>query len=975
MINYTILIGGVDYSSSCSLPFKEQKTLDESLDNGTLSVKMIARRDRFKPYTIVSITKNDGTSTPKTETYYVANDNVTEIVGTNAFNHDLTLIEETKMLEKIVVDTNTITQPKTQVYERDAQPIRVWIGYYPADVFNSAEIVSQSLVTTIMTSANTTLQLPSANEFLGIIATIWQITGATFEKATCYIVDGLTDTLLNTLVTTNKNQKFTITIPETGKYYGVRYKLELSNGIYTDVFYIELTGNTDYIKFHAIVDKNYLTQPKTTISDVVDRLLKISETQRYGDTPRFTFNAQQHTKYSTVIAPEFAFTKSTLRECLDQVGGSIHAITRLENGVVKFDELGQNEETELPTDYIGYTESQDIEQYCTDIDTNVDNIINVDNLAQGSVVSPYINGYMTPRIENIGLRITDETAEIKTQYPIYKALKVEIGILKDKTTLVGDITSFVWEKADYGLLSSYENNIPYSKAYALYYTQGEKNIKGLGFKLDDPISPVFSNQAIINICEMVTGEDLQNLFNVYGIVNLMARVTYIPIVDTRIKQSKSYLLDYDANVTSIYNQQANTVDCEAYGENLKGAVARLGNIEKTKTYMLPKVSQIPEVGTLVDEDYYVSVVNVENEPDYIKVTCGLSKDFNRLSKYVGIKNNVRMYEVSEKQSVERFVVYEDYCVIGDEIETNDTGLIYYTTLNKFVDDFSSNLSTHNAISAVKTIPQDNSRTDILDYEIVLPVVSLGVGNSILLSFKFEDNYSAGSQSVDATNIDPDGNDGDKFYKVAQYVPYSDYWGRFKYLKLLYYEYYSKDLGYDSALPLANSLPEVDPNITYSNSGIKFWTGDNPIYIDKDNREQINFSYQIHFVTNQKNMVIGSGISKNCGVTTNGARSRSLYILPKKIGKFDKDIDLTGATLVRNYNDTGTTYVSSTSSTNVKKITIANETANAKGKAWVIVDNATNKNGKHDLIFGKNIHIKYGDTISMPTMSFTHKIFD
>ena len=160
-----------------------------------------------------------------------------------------------------------------------------------------------------------------------------------------------------------------------------------------------------------------------------------------------------------------------------------------------------------------------------------------------------------------------------------------------------------------------------------------------------------------------------------------------------------------------------------------------------------------------------------------------------------------------------------------------------------------------------------------------------------------------------------------------------------------------------------------------NSGIKFWTADNPIYIDKDNREQINFSYQIHFVTNQKNMVIGSGISKNCGITTNGARSRSLYILPNKIGKFDKDIDLTGATLVRNYNGTGTTYVSSTSSTNMKKITIANETANADGKAWVIVDNATNKNGKHDLIFGKNITIKSGDTISMPTMSFTHKIFD
>ena len=174
---------------------------------------------------------------------------------------------------------------------------------------------------------------------------------------------------------------------------------------------IEQDGQDD---FYALL-KPYIAlyNPESvvfSISDVVDRLLKISETQRYGDTPRFTFNAEQHTKYSSVVAPEFSFTKSTLRECLDQVGGYIHAITRLKNGVVYFNVLGKYEETELPTDYIGYTESQDIEQYCTDIDTNVDNIINVDNLAQGSVVSPYINGYMTPRIDNVGLRITDENA-------------------------------------------------------------------------------------------------------------------------------------------------------------------------------------------------------------------------------------------------------------------------------------------------------------------------------------------------------------------------------------------------------------------------------------------------------------------------------------------------------------------------------------------------------------------------------------
>ena len=61
MINYQILIDGVDYTSECSLPFKEQYVLDSALDNGVLTLPMTNRSTIFKPFTLVTITKDSDT--------------------------------------------------------------------------------------------------------------------------------------------------------------------------------------------------------------------------------------------------------------------------------------------------------------------------------------------------------------------------------------------------------------------------------------------------------------------------------------------------------------------------------------------------------------------------------------------------------------------------------------------------------------------------------------------------------------------------------------------------------------------------------------------------------------------------------------------------------------------------------------------------------------------------------------------------
>lgn len=936
MITYGIKINGVDYTYALPLPFKEQFALDESLDNAVVNLKMINKAERFNILSLVEITKNDGTTTT-TFNFFVAKDTLTEIIGTGLYDHELVLIEETKLLEKKIVDTNTITNvlikqyqlyddvPVYLVYGSVEEPFEFPVGHpkYTSDLdFPYSEYCKSPK------PKNETIFLPSYNRFwTDLTSGVPNPTGDVIILQEGIEIYKTSDPAYNQ-----------IQLPKILGAYEIRYTYP-SESAYLRI-YISRVQTEDIEPY--------------TITDVVNRLLSIMKTERVGTLPRFTFNSEQATKYSSVLAPEFAFTKSTLKECLDQVGGYIHAIPRLSNNVIYFDDLGTSETTNLSYEYISHQENQDIEQFCSHIDTNIDNLVNIDNALDGTIIEPFDKGYETVRPETTVVRITNESALIETEYPIEQILKVEVGYLSDGT-LVGDITPYIYENAKYQALSGTIGTFPYSKAYAIYYTQGEKNILGLDFKLPNPISSVFSDPAIINIIERKTNNpNIQNLFNVQEFVGLAFRITYYPVINTRIKQSKTNLSEFTEEVTNIYNQTANKVDSTAYGENLKGAVARLGNIEKIKTFIIPKLADLPKIGMLVDNDYYIASISTENLRDYIKCTVGLSKDFNRLNKFVGIKNNLRMYEVSEKQSVERYVIYEDYCVIGDNFTTSDRGLLTDNGIALVVNDFNGvNLKT--PVSVVNTIGLDTDNNELVS--IVLAVINLGIGNSLWFGFRYSDNYSAGNTSSTGTNsVDAD------YYRVQNFVAYSDFFGRIENLKLNMYANFGDIItNYATQQAIGNNLPIFNETIL-TNSLIS--TETLPIILKKDSRENINFSYQVHFVSNRNNFIIGSGLALNNGLVSSGENFAKLYVLPTKLNKFDKVIDLTGATLIKSYENDITSIVQT-----ANKVVFANETSTAQGLSWVLVNSENNQ-----LLFGENIAIEIDDTIQMPTMTFTHTQF-
>lgn len=776
-------------------------------------------------------------------------------------------------------------------------------------------------------------------------------------------------------------------------------------------------GGTTYedfaFHFNIAVIENHLPLKQWTITSVINRLLDIAEPLRKGEKPRFRLNGMradgtmitpdnvkegeevgQAYKFDSVLSPEFSFTKQTLRECLQEIGKVIHGEPRLkpvkygeENYYyeVSFDMYAERSIADIShTPYASKHSEHTLENYAGWVDSNVENLINQIDSLGGQIVEPYVNGAKSVRTEQMYVRITDGNMIIQTQYPIYTIKKVEYiykvykGLIPDEIE-TKDITPYVFEKTQYDTqLKSYEEAYPYSKAYGIYYTQGQNNIYGLNFKVDDAVLPAFQNYAIVNIINKVGGKAPSE--TTYP--KMCFRVTYTPIYNARVRQTKSYYKDFPRPASLIYNQQANVVDNRAYGENLKGAIARLGNVEFTKTYILWELSQIPTAGQLYNKDYYISVVLVEILPTCIKCTIGLSKDFNRLSQYIGISSVKRYYEVSERQSQERNVLYPEFVVIGDK-ETPDDTLMGPSMLFAIINPFKPNTTIEEfPISHVTAwgTSKKGKETNVVD----LPVISSAFGNSMSFSWKYADNYSAGDTSERKANAVNNGSGEVTGYFQNSYA-YCDYYGR-----IYYYHFSLNDLGNFITTETIKDLPYKLPageRLSNEKEWISTTIKDLPYIMRKDSREALQVNYQIDFVTNRENLIIGSALARNCTAIRGsaGVEAPKVYVFAEELNKFTDKINVLNNIDLSSL--PSATVSASVPDDNTMEVTF---TLPAEGKAWAIITPQTietvdveDEDGEPtqqkiykggELLIGENIEFS---KFEEKTIYFTpkHEIFD
>ena len=861
----------IDCTQNTVFPIKLSKILDEQLDEASIAL-LRTKTPVIHPLTkiVIRIWNNDFPGRDITLNMLVTSDYSEEkIVGERRWNHRLMLIEETKFLEGFICRSQGYVNSLGRIYTNAKNEVKPALE--KTGGIGSIPEIQQSIYTPLLVGENS---FPSLQSLF-----TWK---ATVSSYTVVIQNGVE-------IKREKDVDTPIVV-------------DLTNGTVELIYHFDLLNSTGQLTVNGTatylvnIASNVEPSPKWNARSVIERALMIAEPLRKGDTPKFHLNADQAKEFEKIETPEFQFTQSTLREILQGVGAYIHGEPRLNGDEIYYDMYGSGALNDVHyKNYAALSMRQDIEQYASGIDSSVDNFVNTVGRDSGVIIEPYDGGYKTLRTETLYARVEEGNMLISTQWPIYSISKVECGFVGETTS--ADITPYIFESADYARMSSYSELYPESRAYALYYTIGEKNIYGLNFKEAHPISPAFKNYAILNILRAATGdssltidegkENGEDGYTEGGYPLLAFRVTYTPIFSARVQQSKAYIGELTAPRTLAYNQAQNVVEASYYGESMKGAIARMGNVEKTYTFVFAGLARIPKVWDLFDDDYYISTVDVEIQPESTKITLGLSQDFNRYSEFIGINTAKRVYEVSERQAYDSNLSYRDYVVIGDKVGSENT----LFDISRIATTFSQNFETEPITLA---IAQGEDDSENLLAEIALPVQTAAFGNAAVMTFKYEDNYSAGNNVTwrEQNNVQGWFTNG---------VAYSDVHGNMEYLHLKYYEGGTIPATKEQQTQIGTSLPNAT-NITGRGQAY-INTGERPLWVKKGSTEILSVTYQIDYVSNRKNIIIGSALAKNC-VFESGSQSGHgavLYVLPQRLNKFRLKADLNGATQIYDYN--------------------------------------------------------------------------
>ena len=906
-----LIIGGEDYTEYFTFPFVVQKALDETLDFAVVELPLTRRKEPFAPFTPVEIGRGEHAMS-----FIVAIDEVEEKIGANRYKHTVTVMEYTKETERILCGAKAFTNPLVRDYT-DGQTYALGLQVLP--VLGNDEFFYFTQETILRPIRAGVTSTPVANKGILSVYADFGISQMAHTTET-YTVD-LYFSKTNVLSMEMDDGKETGGFEIVGKKIWSKSVPSNKQGLIENVdisaygegqYFIMYRPTLNitpslYIATQIQVARDAVDKPPYTVEDVVSILLDTSETLRKGlDSPRYRlrFKGEEQRKKFQQAAPEFRFSNGrSLWECLREVGQYVHAIPRavhdLTDGLdyIEFDELGGTERAVFDDSRckrIGYSSTLTIGDYVEGLDSMAQNLVNLDDEADGSMTEPFGGGYQSLRSTVETTRITEGTGFIKTAHPIEKIVKVELGAFTvgGKTYAGGDITPYIFERSEYDMLSSFTGEYPTSKTYALYYKQGAPNIEGLWYKAQDkPLNAANAAEkySIVNILEMATGvnvgyfEGFKALFaseeekerNSLKYPDLMFKVTYIPSVTARVRQHKP---DYKGVFPSVmaHNQSANKLSSRGFGENLRGQLAMMASSSEKVSYQFQRLEDVPNPGTLYDDDNYISSVTARVYHDFVMAELTLSTGYNQLGARVEINNAIRQFEIPAAE--DRYTVLEEFCEIGtktaDDANTAMTDALRAEVLRAF-----SSQSGGKDVSLAEVTTYDEDGKAITSKPVALPVISLAIGTSLYFGWRMEDNFAAGSKS----------SAGASGYRIQDYVPYGD---------PFYAQAHSVGFRlltgatYSNALQTAHGLPE---SAGISGGTVMANTGAYPILWHKDSADAGCLSYQLHYITND-GLIIGDGIAYHCAAVRQHqvATSARIYFYAHRINQ------LTGTTEERGY---------------------------------------------------------------------------
>ena len=884
---FEVRINGVDVTKYAVYPINIQYTLDDALDQAYIELRNTNVPTAYKPFSRVELTISAHQfNGPETSIFYVAVDNCVLNQKTGRADHRILLSEETKILERVICRAKTFVKPLVKNYHDNnvkAYPQTMNTSdvvtlynanfdfYYPR-IHTPVESDDPYATTEAMfTAAPIQSVLYVDSEQIKFSKAFVPITDTGYTDITPYMRLIVAYDVNNNIVafssdydSGSSSRELSLRLPEVGSYTvyvfaAVSYRYNTNYGYY----------NFAAKYYVSAMERITVRHTDLYITDVVNELLEIAEPIHVNEAPRFTlyssgdlYNPGDAERYATTPCAELNFANgASLWENLLEIGKIIHCIPRLKNDVLYFDKLGSNE-VFYPSSIgkpISANSDFTAEKYATHLDSSVNGLMNLDDINQGSIEDPFIGGFRTLRSDTTtaDMRTTVDSALIRTVEPIEKMIKVTV--LYNGT--VYDITPFVYEKSEYDLLYSNEASFPYSKAFALYYVQGQPNIYGLTYKEDNPVSEVFERFSIENILTSVTSTDvnlgsngwsvlLGSLIkgdagaNSLALLNLAFNVEYVTFINGRVRQAKRSLDDHGTTAALAYNQSARKLSSVNFGKRLKGEMAMMGSDEVKVCFKTNNWDSLSKaVGKVYGDDTYgknmfISSVTAKIWREYIIAELSLTKNFNQLGRFVSINSAVRQFEIDTNVS-ETYCLEEEYLVFSETQHNHDTSAIangdtiahsvQFVLTGQHASDDNQKVS----LAFTYTLADDYSGITAT----YLPVQSVALGNSLLFNFRYADNYSAG-ESLNAVD--------NKGYKLSVPIRYGDpLYGEAKYLRahLLNNVWFPgvDNVALGDSLPLVTYMGNAQAVAVTNNNGKE-------LIVNKSSRDALNYTYQMHFVT-------------------------------------------------------------------------------------------------------------------------------
>jgi hypothetical protein len=499
-----------------------------------------------------------------------------------------------------------------------------------------------------------------------------------------------------------------------------------------------------------------------------------------------------------------------------------------------------------------------------------------------------IEEWVVPKTTNETLLVSNDTAEIITSKPIIELLSIKVR--KNETGEEADLTEYIYEENVYKTLQLDYSVIP-NRGIAMYYQLGKNVITGGQYQLPQANTNIYSDYAFKKI--------IYSAFNGYPVISNLPLVGYWDtlkiqdysfFVTYRTKDSvrqnhirpdlRKYLINSKYDKFPEHNQFNNqtdvVVDSIKFGNNMYGKLIKTGNNNYEKVEWADKYNQTKHKGELYrinGELYYVAKITHYYFSSYILSKTTYSKDYNELSRVVGIPSEPRFYEISEQSLIWRELALNDILLL-----TDDPTQLKYKSNFVFNFDHLSGLMIGEGTDFAKyavTVYKGDKDTSSYDQTVGQPslyketlnaVNAYSSENTLTYEWDMIDNYSAGDKTV---NVAPNQqlNINERAYSSMWAVPYTDIYGKAALLDF----YILGDIGTLStsqkmALPESPIKTKNDAQDTRPFIGDYNILGTNVMEYDenfngrgigllKDCREAMSINFNLQLATNSDTFVV------------------------------------------------------------------------------------------------------------------------